>query len=375
MTDNNLWLLPDGVQELDSALGLEILRRKILDNFFAFGYELVHPPLFEFLDSLLIGSGNNLDLDTIKITDQVTGRLMGLRADITPQIARISAQSNKLRLCYVGDTAIARYKGSNRIPMQIGAELYGYHGIDSDIEVIKLMLASLALAGIDNIYLDIGHVEIFRKLVQNAQLSQSQEQQLLIALQKKSKIDCQKLLDEFKVNKKIAIMIMNLIDLHGGAEVLEQARKQLDSDIVGSALDEISSLGHVHSNIHYDLSELRGYSYHTGLIFGAYVEHSGGVIAKGGRYDAVSEQFNKKQAAIGFSADLLLLDRLNQKTFEFNPILAPNNQDDALQKTINQLRSEGEAVVVQLQTDENFTSKYRRELILKHNKWQIIEKG
>ena len=389
MIVKDLWTLPDGVNEIppEQALPLERLRRKILDKFLVHGYELVSSPLFEFLDSLLVGVGNEMDLETIKFVDQLSGKMMGLRADITPQIARFEAHSRNKncpdRLCYVGNIGKARGQGVhlNRSPVQIGAELFGHVGVASDIEVVKLMLDILADSNLSQVSLDLGHVGIFKALVSLAKLNSSQEQDIVIVLQKRSVEDLTKLLCTLNIDEKVMKMFLSLIGLQGGFEVIDLGYEQLDTSIkpIKEALQDLKKLAfeikkhNPDQIIHFDLSELRGYKYHTGLIFAAYVEHFGMSIAKGGRYDAIGEVFGKKSAATGFSANLDVLNMLSNNYEVKELIFAPNVEDENLDKLIAKLRSQKRAVVVELPNQVGTSQEMgcTHELLLIDNLWQL----
>ncbi|MDH5435659.1 MAG: ATP phosphoribosyltransferase regulatory subunit, partial [Gammaproteobacteria bacterium] len=221
----NRWLLPEGIDEIlpPQAEQLEVMRRQLLDMYKSWGYELIMPPFVEFLDSLLTGTGNDLDLQTFKLTDQVTGRTMGVRADMTPQAARIDAHSLKregpVRLCYMGTVLRTRpeTQGGTRSPLQIGAELYGHSGVDSDVEVLQLMLETLKVAGVKDVHVDLGHVGIFRGLARQAELNSDQEAAMFDALQRKALPEINVLLAEYGVASKIQDMFKALVELNGDA--------------------------------------------------------------------------------------------------------------------------------------------------------------
>lgn len=356
------WLLPEGVGELlpEQALQLEQLRRDLLDLFKTWGYELVTPPLIEYLESLLVGTGKDLDLQTFKLIDQLTGRLMGLRADMTPQVARIDAHLLKrecpTRLCYAGlvlHTLPGGYQRS-RVPMQVGAELYGHGGIESDVEILLLMVEMLKVCGLQNIHVDLGHVGIYRGLVQEAGLSAEQEEILFDVLQRKAKPELESNLRQWRVCERHQRHFKALIDLNGDINVLEAAKESLAEagQEVNAALQNLYHIAHSVSQrlgdlpLYFDLAELRGYRYQTGLVFAAFVPGHGQELARGGRYDNIGKAFGRARPATGFSADLKMLASVSQRAFqERGRIYAPAEDDADLEAKIAKLRDQGESVV------------------------------
>ncbi len=364
MRYSNHWLLPEGVHEVlpPAAAYLEQVRRQLFDTYRSWGYELVIPPFIEYLDSLLTGTGADLDLQTFKITDQLTGRLMGIRADITPQVARIDAHQLKrtvpTRLCYLGTVLHTRPDGfaRTRSPLQVGAELYGHAGVASDAEILSLMLETLHLTHINNYHIDIGQVAIYRELAQQAGLDKEQEHQLFDVLQSKAIPEIHSFLSAWQVDTQAHEMLAQLVYLNGDLSVLEEARHSLKhaSHSVQQALDEIAALAERVPDhaLHVDLAELRGYSYHTGLVFAAYVPGQGQAIARGGRYDHVGERFGRARPATGFSTDLINLVSLNPQQIEnktiFAPLASTHEQQQSLQQQIQQLRKQGQIVICEL---------------------------
>ncbi len=359
MTDVNRWLLPDGLEEAlpDAARRLETLRRAILDQFDVWGYDLVIPPMAEYLESLLTGAGRELDLQTFKLTDQLTGKLMGLRADLTPQVARIDAhrlrEEGTTRLCYVGTVLRTRadeWSGS-RSPLQAGAELFGHDGLDSDVEIIRLMLATLAQCGVRGASIDLGHVDIYRSLARLAGFDRSRERAFFDLLQRKAVPEIEEMLSEWQLDQEVSRQLRALVDLNGGPEVLVEARGMLASAPiqVTNALDHLSEVivhlqaAHPELDIHVDLGELRGYSYHTGLVFAAFVPGSGQEIARGGRYNEIGRVFGRARAATGFSTDLRQLLRLvpTPKESGRECVIAPAQGDAGLEAAIADLRARG----------------------------------
>ena len=309
------WLLPENVEDVlpPQAWRMEDLRRAVLDLFRSRGYELVIPPLMEYVDSLLTGVGADLDLKTFKLVDQLSGRLMGVRADITPQVARIDAHlltANAVnRLCYAGSVLHTQPDGFHRSrePIQLGAELYGEAGPQADLEILTLMLDALHSAGVQAIQLDIGHVGVYRALALEAGLNGDTEHQLFQALQAKDSSAVASLTASLPTALRDAFAA--LPQLYGARTVLTEARGRLPRlDSVTAALDTLDTLERgldaLHIEAAYDLSELRGYGYHSGVVFAAYTGGRSRAIAQGGRYDEVGRVFGRARPATGFSLDL-----------------------------------------------------------------------
>lgn len=386
------WLLPEGVADVlpAEALRLEALRRRLLDRFAASGYQLVFPPLMEFLDSLLTGSGHDLDLMTFKITDQLTGRMMGVRADITPQVARLDAHSlpvdGPARYCYAGTTLNTRPAAlaASRCPVQIGAELYGYAGVAGDIEVLRLMLDMLAMAGCENIQLDLGHVTIFRELARLAGIAGADEAALFDIFQRKAVADLRDFLAARAVAPELAARLEGLLKLAGDKRVLIAASQLLAGvspqiDTALAALNTVAqavTASHADVSLYFDLTELRGYHYHTGLVFAAYVPGARAELAKGGRYDAVGEAFGRSRPATGFSADLKGLLDFYKGSESASVIFAPAGEDAALLAVIAELRGRGERVLQALPQDGSTAAALgcTRELVLAAGKWTVTSR-
>lgn len=367
--ENRHWLLPEGIDEVlpPNALALERLRRALLDRYGSWGYELVSPPLIEYLESLLTGTGGDLDLKTFKLTDQLTGRTVGVRADITPQVARIDAHllraGHPTRLCYCGTVLNTRNDdfGGSRSPLQLGAELYGHAGVESELEILCLMLETLECAAIPEVYLDLGHVGIFRFLTRQAGLTPPQEMALFDALQRKAIPEIEGLVAGFGVEAQSAVMLSALAGLSGGPEVLERARVSLDAapEPAHEAIAQLEHLARQMSRrrpdvqVHFDLAELRGYHYHTGVVFAAYTPGLGTELARGGRYDDIGRVFGRARPACGFSADLKLLYRLGRSEVEHQGgIFAPACDEPGLVQRIRELREQGRRVVCALPGQE-----------------------
>ena len=306
------WLLPEYIEDIlpAEAARIERLRRAILDLFAAARYELVMPPLIEYVDSLLTGTGHDLDVRTFKVVDQLSGRMMGLRADITPQVARIDAhllnRKGVTRLCYCGSVLHTRPAGpaATREPIQIGAEIYGHAGVESDLEVQRLLCRALALARVKQLRLDIGHVAVFRAIVHAAKAGAALEAELFAALQKKDLPALRGLTRGLDARSRAALLL--LPELYGGAEVLALADKKLPAIApVKRALATLRALAKACPvPASFDLAELRGYHYHSGVVFDAYCEGVAGAVARGGRYDEVGKAFGRARPATGFSIDL-----------------------------------------------------------------------
>jgi ATP phosphoribosyltransferase regulatory subunit len=366
MSSTDKWLLPEGIEEVlpPEAWQFECARRELLDLFSRWGYALIMPPFIEYLESLLTGSGNDLDLQTFKVTDQLSGRMMGLRADMTPQAARIDAhplrRDEPSRLCYMGTVLQTRSDGfgGSRSPLQVGAELFGHAGIESDVEILSLVLAALGLMEIREVHVNLGHVGIFRGLARDAGLSATQESDLFDALQRKAVSDIGDMLDATVSDAGQRRRLAALAGLNGGPEVLEQALELLDGagEEVMLALDNLRAIaGRLQQRagdvqLDFDLAELRGYRYQTGMVFAVFVPGSGREIARGGRYDAIGEVFGRARPATGFSTDLRTLMDLSERDFDSRQgaVFAPADDDPALQQTVADLRKQGECVICAL---------------------------
>lgn len=363
MNANNTWLLPEGIDELlpAQARALEALRRELLDTYATWGYQMVVTPFIEFLDSLLTGTGRDLELQTFKLTDQASGRLLGVRADITPQAARIDAHRLRhtapTRLCYIGSVLRSRGDGfsGSRSPLQIGAEVYGHSGIASDVEIVNLTMETLRIAGLDNVYLDLGHVGIYRTLAQAARLDSGQEAELFEALQRKAIAEIGELVDRFGVEGSMRRMLLALAELNGDEEVLPRARSLLRDapPAVAEAIDYVDAVARELKRrlpglpVHYDLAELHAYHYQSGVVFAAFAPGEGQEVARGGRYDQIGEVFGRARPATGFSADLKTLMRLGSRQSEEleGAVLAPAGDDTALLKRVEGLRASGTVVI------------------------------
>jgi len=306
------WVLPEYIEDIlpAEAMRIEGLRRKILDLFFGKKYELVMPPLLEYMDSLLTGTGHDLELRTFKVVDQLSGRMMGVRADITPQVARIDAhllnRKGVTRLCYCGSVLHTRplSPGATREPLQIGAEMYGAAGVEADVEMLALLCQALELAGVRKARVDIGHVAVFRAIAQSAKVAPELEAQLFEALQRKDVPALEELSKTLPAKTRDALLL--LPSLYGGAEVLDEAEQKLPKlPELKKALETLRKLAKTCKfPASFDLAELRGYHYHSGVVFDAYYDGVTGAVARGGRYDEVGKAFGRARPATGFSIDL-----------------------------------------------------------------------
>ena len=383
------WLLPEYIEDIlpAEALAIEATRRRVLDRMLVHGYQLVGPPMLEYVESLLSGSGGDLDLRMFKVVDQLSGRMMALRADMTPQAARIDAhllnRSGVTRLCYAGSVLHTVPSGLTRTrePLQIGAELYGHDGLESDLEIQQLMLQSLSIAGITKTHLDLGHVAVFRGLVKGAGISNELETQLFCALQSKDVSGLRDLCNKLDkvVDKKVHRALMLLPELYGDKKILEDARKLLpDFPEIQTALNDLESvsseLSPLVDTLSFDLADLRGYQYHTGMVFAAYAEGCPNAVALGGRYDEIGKAFGRSRPATGFSMDLRELSGLVKPTPYPKGVLASYKKSDkSLDKEIERLRSEGQIVVINLPGHQNDQDALDcdRQLVMDQGVWKI----
>ena len=321
------WLLPEYVEDIlpAEASRIEALRRRILDLFFARRFELVIPPLLEYMDSLLTGTGHDLDVRTFKVVDQYSGRMMGVRADITPQVARIDAhllnRRGVTRLCYCGSVLHTRpaSAGATREPIQIGAEIYGEAGAAADLEIQRLLCDALKAAGARRARVDFGHVAVFRSLVRAGGVDAETEAALFAALQSKDVPELRARAKKLPAKTRDALLL--LPELYGGEEVLRVAEKRLPRlDPLQRALKTLRALAKACPlPASFDLAELRGYHYHSGVVFDAYCEGASEpasaavLVARGGRYDEVGKAFGRARPATGFSIDLRSLSSLGKR--------------------------------------------------------------
>ena len=315
------WLLPEAIEDLlpAEAAQVETLRRRLADEFMRHGYQLVAPPLLEFADALLDDNAADLNLRSFRLVDQLSGRTLALRADITPQVSRIDAhllnRQGVARLCYCGSVLHTRPAGlyATSEPLQIGVELYGHAGLEADHEVIRLLARTLQLAELPPSRIDVGHVGIFRALTAGIQLAPGLDQQLFEALQTKDVPPLRELTSSLPADIRYGLLA--LPDLYGGVEVLAGAAACLPAlPEIAHALGDLQRLADELSDLplSFDLADLRGYHYHSGVVFAAYCAASPAAVALGGRYDSIGARFGRARPATGFSLDLRALARLSR---------------------------------------------------------------
>ena len=382
------WLLPDYIQDTlpGEAKKQEALRSCLLDLFRTHGYQLVRPPLLEFLGSLTEGFSPDIALRTFQLVDQISGRTMGVRADITRQAARIDAHllnhPGVTRLCYCGSVlhTLPLTETGSREPLQLGAELYGHLGIEADIEIVTLLARVIAVAGVTASRVDLSHMGLYRALVERASIEPEDEESLLACLLSKDISGLSEVVATF--DEPLRSILLALPDLYGHpTQVLPYAQKVLpDYPEVINALNALKTLTEKCPDVPFslDLSDLSGYYYHTGIMFAAYVAGAPAALARGGRYDGVGRAFGRNRPATGFSLDLReLVFHTSDKNVPQQPqaILAPWNEEDAaLQSTVENLRSEGEEVIMALPGhDGTWTGAgCDRELIKIDGQWRVI---
>lgn len=379
---NRRWLLPEAIEDVlpQEAAHIEAMRRTILDEFSSHGFDLVSPPLLEYVESLVGERGQDLDVRTFKLVDQLSGRSMAIRADITPQVARIDAhQLNRhgvTRLCYCGSVLHTLPAGFNatREPMQIGAEIYGHAGLEADIECIRLLAESLKRCAVVATRIDLGHVAVFRALVREASLDETVEKELFESLQGKDVPAVRELVAG--VSEPLRSALLALPELYGDRTVLDEADRMLpDLPAVSAAINDLRRLAGALGDLplSFDLADLRGYRYHTGVAFSAYCEGSPGAVALGGRYDDFGRIYGRGRPGTGFSMDLRALARLAPPAPTRGAIVAPWPEDDALHAEAQRLRSLGERVVLALPGHEG---RWReagcdRKLVRNGDNWTI----
>ncbi|TCS42987.1 ATP phosphoribosyltransferase regulatory subunit [Reinekea marinisedimentorum] len=389
MTIAARWLLPDGIEEIlpPQAARIEALRRALLDEYQVWGFDLLQPPTAEYLESLLTGVGHDLDLLTFKITDQLNGRMMGVSADRTQQVARMDAHSipkeGVARYCYCSQVlhTKATHLLSSRNPLQIGAELYGTSGNQSDLEIISLMLRSLEIAGLKDVTVDLGHVGIYQALIAEMSLTADQQAELYTLLRHRALPELAQWLSSSELTDKQQRILAKLPEMAGSVTSISDWKAALAGapDEVFNALANLQAIAEAtiqrfpNVNVHLDLAELRDYNYHTGMVFSAFVPGFGQPVARGGRYDHTGEVFGRSRPATGFSSDLKVLTCLTSLDWSASSgILAPDSDSVALQQKIQQLRSQGERVI-QLFTGQTHIEELGcdRMLVMEDDQWQI----
>ncbi len=378
------WVLPDHIQDAlpSDAHRLESLRRRLLDAFRLRGYQLVMPPLLEYLDSLTTGAGKDLELRTFKLVDQLSGRSMGVRADMTPQVTRIDAhllnRRGVSRLCYCGSVlhTLPSTLTGTREPLQLGAELYGHAGIEADVEILRLLAEVLRLAEVPASRIDIGHVGLFHALAARAGLVPGREEELFGLLQAKDVPELRRVLADVAEPARSALLA--LPELYGGPEVLDEAAARLPQDAeITALLDELRQLAAALADlpVSFDLADLRGYHYHSGVVFAAYGADSPAALALGGRYDRVGKAFGRARPAVGFSLDLReLVWRLPAATAMAGAVLAPLDGDAALAEEVALLRARGEIVVTALPGHHGTWNEAGcdRQLVKRGDRWAVV---
>lgn len=380
------WLLPENIADVlpSEARKIEDLRRVFLDHFRLYGYELVMPPLLEYIESLLTGAGQDMNLRTFKLVDQMSGRTMGVRADMTTQVARIDAhllnRSSVTRLCYAGNVLHTKPSGlhATREPIQIGAEIYGHAGLEADAEIQELVIACLRLAGIEQVRLDLCHVGVLRAILETDPLAKQQENILFALLESKDIPSIKSVSEGFSPEVRRALQV--LPTLYGDVSVITRARKELPNlGGVMSALSELEYLANLVGNdkVTIDLADLRGYHYHSGVMFSAFVPGLPNAVARGGRYDHVGEAFGRSRPATGFSLDLRELARLMPVAERKGAIRAPWSRDAGLLSKIAALRSEGEVVIQNLPGHENEQDEFdcNRVVVFDGEQWILQNVG
>jgi len=379
------WLLPENFEDIlpPQAQRIDRMRAQLLELFRVHGYQLVIPPMLEYLESLLTGTGHDLDLRTFKLVDQISGRMMGVRADITPQVARIDAhllnRKGVTRLCYAGSVLLTRARGldSTREPLQIGAEIYGHPGIESDLEIQQLLADSLAACGISGARLDIGHVAVFRAICRHGGVGAELESELYEALGRKD-LPALRMVTK-TLPKATRKALLALPELYGDGTVLERARRALPRyPEIEAALRNLKVLtrgGRI--PVSFDLADLRGYHYHSGVVFAAYAPGVPNAVALGGRYDEVGKAFGRARPATGFSMDLRDLARTAPHEPGAAAVRAPYSDDPGLATAIRKLRAAGQVVVVGLpgHAAERAQPDCDRELVRRAGKWAVRKLG
>jgi len=383
------WLLPESIADVlpSEARTIEDLRRRLLDLYRSHGYELVMPPMVEYLDALLIGSGSDLNLRTFKLVDQLSGRTLGVRADMTPQVARIDAhllnRQGVARLCYAGSVLHARPAGlfATREPIQVGAEIYGHAGLEADLEVLELMVGSLRVAGVHRVRLDLCHVGIVPALLALEPALDAAE--VYERLQQKDVPGLRELLASASPPVRDALLALVGLygPVHGPDSVLDAARRVLPAlPQVGTALDMLRRLcdsplwaRFPEVELSVDLADLRGHLYHSGITFAAYVDALPNSIGRGGRYDDVGQAFGRARPATGFSLELRELAALQPPVEPAAAIRAPWSDDPGLAAEVARLRAAGEIVLSVLPGHEHEQQEFAcdRELAWQGGAWVV----
>lgn len=376
------WVLPDHIADVlpSEARHIEEIRRDLLDMARCYGYELVMPPMLEHLESLLSGTGEALDLQTFKLVDQLSGRMMGLRADSTPQVARIDAhllnRRGVTRLCYCGPVLHTRPAAphATREPLQFGAEIYGHSGLEADLEVLTLTLDALKACKVGALTVDLADARIVSSLLDQSGLSTMRKTEVLAALTSK---DSSALMELTRTcPPEVGAALQSLVHLYGGVDMLAQARNSLPAlPGIREALDHLQWLsGHLDGvKVSFDLADLRGYAYYTGMRFSIYAAGASDALARGGRYDEVGSVFGRKRPAVGFSLDVKVLAQAAEVRPLRAAIRAPWGEASALRAAIAGLRQQGETVVCVLPGHESKVDEFHcdRELVQAAGQWVV----
>jgi ATP phosphoribosyltransferase regulatory subunit len=383
---SSAWLLPEYLADLlpDQARHVEELRRKLLDVARSCGFEMVMPPLVEHLESLLSGTGQALDLQTFKLVDQLSGRMLGVRADATPQVARIDAHLlNRMgvtRLCYCGPVLHTKPVGlqSSREPLQLGAEVYGHAGLEADLEVQDLALDCLTQAGVQGALLDLADARILRGVLGELPMNNLSRVRLSEALSAKDAAAVAEVAQGWPEAVRTALVA--LTGLYGDETVLNEAQRALPSDpLIDAALADLARLGqharvtHPDGRLSFDLADVGGWGYYSGARFAVYAPGGGDALARGGRYDEVGAIFGRNRPAVGFSLDLKELAERVPLPAQHAAIRAPWGEDTALRAAVRQAREQGETVVCVLPGHESEVQEFNcdRELVLLNGQWVI----
>ena len=377
------WVLPDHIADVlpSQARHIEELRRSLLDTARSYGYELVMPPLLEHLESLLTGTGEALDLQTFKLVDQLSGRMMGLRADTTPQVARIDAhllnRQGVTRLCYCGPVLHTRpdKPHATREPLQFGAEIYGHKGLEADLEALLLALDCLKVAEVEGLSVDLADACIVNSLLKDAPLSAEKLSLIHAALAAKDASELALLTQSLPHASRQGLLA--LVQLYGDDKVLLEAQKHIaQTPMVRQALANLKWLAsHLDGcKVTFDLADLRGYAYYTGARFAIFSQAAGDALARGGRYDEVGAVFGRNRPAVGFSLDVkALIDAVPARPLRA-AIRAPWGEASDLRRAIAQLRTQGDIVVCVLPGHESEVDEFQcdRELVQVDGQW-IVE--
>jgi ATP phosphoribosyltransferase regulatory subunit len=391
LNNGDRWLLPVGVEETlpEEAAKIEKLRRKALDLLNTWGYELVMPPLMEFLDSLLTGVGHGLEIETFKITDQISGRMMGVRADMTPQVARIDAHylrtDGARRLCYFGPVLRTRQDclGCSRVPLQLGAELFGVKSSKADIEIVELLVDTLHSIELEDLHVDLGHMGVFQGLCRAEELDSTAQDKLSLAIGSRSRDDVARVSESLGLSSASTDLFVLMTSSSGEVDALPSVAKRFSSatEEVRQSIENLATISSIlkkrlpGTRLYYDLAALKGQSYHNGLVFSVFMPGSGRAIASGGRYDDIGKVFGRARPATGFSIDLRTISRhINlPDTDEKNTIHVLYEDDPELHLAVRQLRQQGKRVVYRYDDDQSDNTDGRiSHLLRKDGKW-IVE--